>query len=244
MPAAPHFLRACAFIAVMALQASSFASSVNFFDTEFEVGWEFQTFVDPRDNGVLDGTSGTIEVFPFGFPIGEDTNSLAHRHIVFEDDRVYTVALNTLAVYDPSVQGALGSLDFGVDAIHCCLTGNMGFYGVLEQDGNVYISDVVDVDMREWIPVSALDLLSTNFVSLQSIVDGTTPFGPDFSENGSPITFGYALSNTITDGTGMINVFHRVDNWSVTANPVPVPAALPLFASALLGGGWFARRRA
>ena len=52
--------------------------------------------------------------------------------------------------------------------------------------------------------------------------------GPDFSENGSPIQFGYFRSNSAFSTN--YSITGGVDNWTVNVVAVPEPATLLIFA--------------
>lgn len=223
-----RFLLIAAIAVLVTVEAR--ATSVSFFDTDFATGWEFQTQVSAGNDGFQDpGTTGSIGRVTF-----QQFRWLAHSHTVVDDDRVFTIALNRGAVYDPSTQGAVGSIDFQLDIRHCCDSGRVGFRLILEQDGVLY-SGPGDVSTGSSWTTHLMDGLTvSDMVDLATFVTGDgSQTGPNFSEDGSPITFGYALTNTIVDGLGLIVVQHRGDNWGVTVNPVPLPAAAWLFLSAL-----------
>ncbi len=80
-------------------------------------------------------------------------------------------------------------------------------------------------------------------VNFGSFFDGDPVSHPDFSASGGLIHFGYLRANTNTSLTLQVVTMHGIDNWSVIVNPVPLPAALPLFLSALAGLGLLGWRR-
>ena len=150
--------------------------------------------------------------------------------------------LTDQAIFDPSVSGAIQSLDYQEDSIMFQGFGQGQASGAaLMQDGNLfYSSNRVLSNQANWTTQSLLSLTSLSFTSL---FDPTAR--PDFSASGGAITFGFFRANS-TPGASGYSIDAGIDNWSVTlhtASAVPVPAAVWLFATALVGLVGFGKRR-
>ncbi len=147
------------------------------------------------------------------------------------------------AVYNPSTDGEISSLDYFEDSIMFQGFGDGQASGAaLSQDGNFYYSSPrVLSNQGGWTSQSLLSLTALNFFNLLDSTDK-----PDFSSSGGAITLGFFRANT-TRGTGYVTD-NGIDNWSIaihtpSPNPVPVPAAVWLFGTALIGLAGFSRRR-
>ncbi len=143
-----------------------------------------------------------------------------------------TAHVNDAFVYDPAL-GAIATIDVSLDYRNINSFGQgHGVSAVFAiQDGNVF---------------SAANFItgSSDFSSQTFSATGLTPASfssgsgqLDFSANGAPIAFGFLTSNSGGNG---INVGY--DNYSVSINTIPAPAALPLLASALAAFAWLRRR--
>jgi hypothetical protein len=111
-----------------------------------------------------------------------------------------------------------------------------GYSFALEQGGTRYYTTASDFFYPIWQPYQSLNLTAADFDTSPLVSLGVSNGQqPDFSSSGAPITFGYALGNTYVSGTGTLVSAHGADNWAVTVHAVPVPAALYLFASGLVG---------
>ena len=135
--------------------------------------------------------------------------------------------------YDPSIQGAISSLDFSHD-FEVSSTGHVATALLLEQSGIFFIAPSAppyfDFVGASWTSASG-NFAAADFKALTSsgIVQGT----PDFSATAAPIEFGYATLNT-TSFTGRVTTW-GIDNYSVTVNAVPEPSALALVGGTLVG---------
>lgn len=143
--------------------------------------------------------------------------------------------LKTSAVYDPSTQGAIDTIDYYEDSIMFVGFGQgQASEAALLQDGTLYRSTrrVLSNQLNSWTPQSILALTEQEFTDE---ADGT----PDFSESGGMITFGFVRSNSTPGGGYFIDA--GIDNWKIDVHPVPLPAGAWLFISGLLGLVWKSR---
>ncbi len=177
----------------------------------------------------------------------------------------------TPPIYDPATQGPIAAIDFRADVKVSYDTSGFHpdsepltmFHFVVMQGGEVFYTTRRRAEFEDWTAIERLDLTAASFSTNplrevfgqgapvpDSFVDQADGVFPDFSENGLPLSFGYAVSSTFAglvaaDSSALPQIgtaFFGVDNWQVSITPVPVPAALPLFASALVGLAWWRRR--
>jgi hypothetical protein len=159
--------------------------------------------------------------------------------------------LNSAATYDPSTQGAIASIDLGIDvALFVGVTGftdGQGFGTILEQNGQVFGNGFAVTGLNNsFNSRTILGSAESNFGLISA--NGNTNFGinPDFSSSGSSITFGFSAANS---GSSPISGSTAgYDNWSVTVNQVnpqqvAEPGTLALFAIGLAGLGFVRRRK-
>jgi hypothetical protein len=146
----------------------------------------------------------------------------------------YGHSLSTIT-YDPSVQGAISTIDFSYDFITEAVTN--------PSTGGVATSFLIAQGASTWAYGSITVTAGTSWQTNSAIgLDASLFAGIDFSAAGSPITFGYLTSNSTNVIDGRTSTW-GIDNWSVTINQVPLPAALWLFGSGLLGLASIAKRQ-
>ncbi len=145
-------------------------------------------------------------------------------HNIVRGDVVYTEGLNTAALYDPARQGAIDSIDFEADLRHPN-AGATAWQLLIEQNDTKYYSVPLGAfeQNTDWQEFSQLNLTEADFdTNPLSGFFGELPDGnaPDFSLDGSEMTFGYALGNTLPSGTFFSNTV-GIDNWHVEIDIVP-----------------------
>lgn len=210
------------------------AGSVTFTDGDFSTGWVYDSILvdDPRIVAPGPGTStGSIARVASG---GNPDAHHEHVHGITVGEAILTVVLNTDpgATYDPSTAGAIASVGLSLDLLEDpAVAGSSGIYMVLEQAGQLFYNPFSVINNPSWTTLTVPGLQAADFDTNElnglpeAVLDGIQP---DFSAGGSPLRFGYALGNTASFGSGTVT--HRADNWSVTVNPVPEPAATVLLA--------------
>lgn len=126
---------------------------------------------------------------------------------------------NSALTYNPSSQGAITGIDFSLDYRNFS-QGQALQFG-LEQNGTLAFSSVFVTTASgtgTWL-AHALSVTAVDFPTI------------DFDSTGSQITFGFRTANS-----GQVGVFETgYDNYSAVISSVPVPAAVWLFGSGLLG---------
>lgn len=184
-------------------------------DTFNDADWEIfaEIFID---NDLLG--SGTVDAFQ----VEEGGHPGAFRQIqqtlTTADDSATILGFhrNANAVYTPSTQGAIGTIDFSVDAITFSDGSPLAVGPALMQNGGIYFSGATNTD-RAWNTVSFSGLTVEFFSNLDF-------FTPNFSETGSAITFGFVFSSSGFADLANVEFSGGVDNWSVTVTP---ESALP-----------------
>jgi hypothetical protein len=101
------------------------------------------------------------------------------------------------------------------------------------------------------LPIPITNLLPAGFLLNNNILYPNSPFldldGVGFAADGFLVTLSFSISGTFYESftrepTGR-HIFGEGDFIVTPVSAVPLPAALPLFASGLVGLGWLARRR-
>lgn len=156
-------------------------------------------------------------------------------------------SINSTAVYDPSVSGAIASIDYSEDSIllstlNASIGGGQSAAPALLQNGILYTltlsTGVFATPDTTWTSHQLMGLTAADFFS------GT--LNPDFSVTGAPIEFGFWRAISHPTGNPIQGRTGGIDNWTLTVNSastVPEPATLSLLSFGLLGVGFAARRR-
>lgn len=153
---------------------------------------------------------------------------------------IFSWHLNTAQPYDPSVSGAIESLDFTEDGILLAAPAQTG-YLALKQDGLLFRSKQSFVlDSPGWQSSSLSNLQAQDF---EVLFNGSfLPTGnPDFSSTGSQIEFG-VVRLTLVGGRQLPRARSGLDNWRIelTTSRIPEPNAALLL---ILGSSMLLVRR-
>ncbi|MBX9608887.1 MAG: hypothetical protein K2Y51_21905 [Gammaproteobacteria bacterium] len=217
--------------------ASSLAEAATFADGSFADDWSSIV--------VGTGTSVATRVTSGGNP----NSYFSITNVTDPGEFVYGIYLKTTAVYTPSVEGAIASIDYDEDAKFFLGGGNRQAAGMaLRQNGVVYILNTpAFTNSADWGPLMSSVLtpppLPLTFAGLDAedfstITDAS--LHPDFSVNGGAITFGFFRAN----GSSNTRIA-GIDNWFVRVNTVAAPIPLPATIYAQLAGVallWHRRR--
>jgi hypothetical protein len=202
------------------LESSSTVPTITFADGTFaESDWQLRVFC-PAGNGgrvvatqvVSGGASGPyreIEHTLFSAPPGQES-TVASFH--------WRIG----ATYDPTAQGAIGSVDYSEQSRN--ITGGpgegQGANMALRQDGVVFVGPYFTTPSSSWQLHAFQNLTVDSFMPLQE----GGPAHPDFSTSGTPIEFGFLRSNS-TAGGGGYTIAGGIDDWTVVVRVDPNPPA-------------------
>jgi uncharacterized repeat protein (TIGR01451 family) len=213
----------------VSISSQTVAQDVEFFDGTFNLSqWEAnEYYADDGARLASTAQSGT------GNP-GSNLEMTFRWNEGIEGARaVFVFFKNLNATYDPSVQGAIASIDVSEDGrvvsdSHGAASITLPMRLALEQDGNIY-SNMIDLAVvqnepfpAEWVTVSESGQVAANF----PIRHGSGPARPDFSETGSEIHFGFVRANSTT--VRLREITTAIDNWHVTIHPVGEPGTAEL----------------
>lgn len=152
--------------------------------------------------------------------------------------------LNSSFLYNPGTQGAIQSIDY-INDIYVETSASLKSRGaapVVFQGGNYYINIISLANVNgAWLTASADGLQAADFSLVTDLLTFATDasINPDFTSG--IIQFG-TVTGTSDPGTAATTWDGRHDNLSYTVNAVPIPAAVWLFVSGLLGLVGMARR--
>ncbi len=157
--------------------------------------------------------------------------------------------LNRNFVYSPSVSGAITGITYKID-LETTNAEGATYFALLSQNGNLYVETMHtgNASPNTWLTeniVLNLDdfaLVRTNSQGNALIIDPNSH--PEFSANGSPITFGYEVT---AGGAGFFTSITGIDNdpiiLTVTPSAVPEPTTVLLSLTALVFMGIMYLRR-
>jgi len=213
------------------------ADTLTFSDSEFEeANWEIELF-----NFHTGGTASATQVAEGGDPaayrrVDHMTNAATDPE---DNAAIYAFHGFTTAVVDPSVDGAITSVDYywDVRAIDSA-SGSGGFFGPALRQGNRYYVSAGNLELvgtdENWRPVERLGMTESDFGQIQDILEIDPADDPDFSTSGEPIVFGFFSAIAGAMGGAEISLSHGYDNWQV------VVEACPAFAiNAGLNDAWY-----
>ncbi len=156
-------------------------------------------------------STGFVGTPPTGGQVAAGGNPGSYRrvdHLQFTSTLI-SYHMREGAVYTPSVQGAVTSMDFEIDVMAIInLNGiNVAVGLAIEQNGHYYMGPGTENALGEWIRYSV-------HIEQQQFTDiPQTGAQPDFSSSGGPIRLGFYCAN---DNTGVFaSRAVGLDNWYI-----------------------------
>ena len=195
---------------------------------------------------IFDSTPGSAASFSaFQSPTGGHPNAFRETQHSYAGPGGLAVGhLQTSAIFTPSLQGAIQTIDGSYDALVLSVGSSaaVGYGLALKQDGAYYVKAGAAVfPGTGWTPRIFSGLTGADFGRVDDAA-----FHPDFSQAGGGIQFGYYTANGTAFGAPESSD-SGIDNWTVTVNaastPEPGSAMLLLTLSAGAAGFVLRRRR-
>jgi hypothetical protein len=230
-------------LTVAALAASSLvaaASGAIYYDGTFNpIDWSTSTSVNASGVG---STATGAQVLT-----GGNTNEywrVGHNLVVGSagNGALFSLHMKASAIYDPSTQGAISTINYSEDSIAFAGPGNVQGSGLaIIQGGRYYLQRNPILVMplptfANWTTQSAPGLVASDLYELIPATGTLIPGNnPDFSGTGSPMQLGFWRGNS---NNGSVSTDAGIDNWTVEI--VPAPGTVGLLA---MGGVMAARRR-
>jgi hypothetical protein len=164
---------------------------------------------------------------------------------------VYGLHFRPDAVFTPATQGAIQSIDFGIDTIMFSGFGQgESTRLILEQSGRIFrtIGPPFAANQPGWTTHFRSLIQQNDFGLIVATADSVlidVTQQPDFSSFGAPITFGFHTANSTNNPAGY-SIVAGFDDWRVTVHtiaPVPEPSMMVLLVSGAFSCALAARRR-
>jgi len=206
------------------------AGTISFFDGTFnDADWNNTKILDP---------GGTASFTAFQVGSGGDPGSFQETNqTITSTDFIGVSHLNTGFTYNPSVQGAITSVNFSSGQIEFSPLGGLevGYSLLLFQDNTYYIAASDNLNESSWTTFSTNGLTASSFTLdfAGDALPGPGPAEPDFSSTGDPIEFGFFSGNTPVGDS--LTTSSGIDNLSITLNiqSTPEPASVMLLTGGL-----------
>lgn len=201
-------------IASPTLSAVTVVRDGDFADADWELlVYSFKSTLGAQPGGTVDasqqsgGNPGTMR---------RVVNHIAPAPSQTEYSSTWGVHLKKGFTYDPSVQGAIATIDYSEDARKITSGQLTGL--AIRQAGKVYYTQADIFTNPAWTRVEQLAIVPGNFAEITAAgpVQGSRP---DFSASGGPLEVGFIRANSNGNGGGAYSVTGDIDNWEVRLNP-------------------------
>jgi hypothetical protein len=168
----------------------------------------------------------------FAGQVGPGGHPGSYRQVALAvgEDGPFVGQLSRNFVYDPAARGAITGITYNADYVTTNAEGG-AYFALLEQSGKFYIdayyTDYINDTFNNWTNVTRV-LGLNNFEGLTVspvhtlVLDPSSH--PDFSGNGSPITFGYEVT---AGGGGFFTSVTGIDNDPITLTVTPNTSGVP-----------------
>jgi len=186
-----------------------------FSDAAFaDADWLMTTFV-----GGTGGAAAAVQVVDGG-------NAGAYREVALqvnaaranETASIFSFHWLRAATYEPQLSGPITSIDYTRDERLFVGRGDGQATALaLQQDGNVYFAVYGSLPENVWTHRSSNGLTVMDFTLLAPDL-AQSPQRPDFSAQGSRMTFGFLRANSTGVGGAAYATRAGIDNWSVTVH--------------------------
>ena len=216
-------------LAAIALGASTpVSASTDFVDGDFSSGWSYSQ--------VTAGNGGSASISLQGGGGSPGANLVAATSVAADCGAIYAFAFKTTATYNPATEGPLASFNYSEDAKLIDGFGSGQATGpAIQQGGKLFVLPGFPTGTdTNWHHMVRGGLTASEFIE---VLGGPCPnytnpgSHPDFSENGSTMTFGFFRANSQIDGFGAYSITAAIDNWKVSLGPILYDALGDSFSS-------------
>jgi hypothetical protein len=202
------------FLATTATAAVTVVRDGDFADAD----WELVSFSFKSTSGAHPGGSVTASQQSGGNPgtLRRVVNNIAQAPSGSEFSSSWGVHLKKGFVYDPSVQGAIATIDYSEDARKITSQQLTGF--AVRQGGKLFYTEAGVFNNSSWTRVEQLAIDPSIFteVTADGLLSGSKP---DFSASGGSLEIGFIRANSNGNGGGAYSVTGDIDNWEVRIAP-------------------------
>lgn len=210
---------------LLLLAATAHAAPVTFRDETFaDADWTSQAFsfevssVTPLAGGSVTASQQPTGGNPGAFRTITHTVPAAPSPTTF--GATWSVHFRLGAVWDPSTQGPLATIDFEEDARLVSGPAAGQSTGLaIRQGGQVWVAQVGTTPGAAWSHKQGRGIRASGVGPLGPGGFPATGPSPDFSASGGPIEFGFTRGNSTGAGGGSYAITAAIDNWKVRVNP-------------------------
>ena len=179
-------------------------SAATYFDNDFSSGW---TTTVLSANG---GATASASIILTGGTVTPPFRQVQHNNA----SSLFVAHINSAAVWNPAVDGAIASFDYGFDIKSITPPTSAGsmMYSLLFVQAGSYYATTTDTTTSAWATHTTIN--PTAFTR----ITGPGSDVPDFSCKGAPITFGYMTKTNLAVAA---NETSGLDAWNVTVHADP-----------------------
>jgi hypothetical protein len=192
------------------------SASTDFSDGDFSSGWTY--------GQITAGNGGSASISLQGSGGSPGAHLVAATSVAADCGAIYAFGLKSSATYNPATDGALASFNYSEDAKLIDGFGSGQATGpAIWQAGKLFVLPGFPTGTDgNWHHMARGGLTASEFIE---VLGGPCPnytdpgSHPDFSENGSTMTFGFFRANSQIDGFGSYSITAAIDNWFVSLGP-------------------------
>ncbi len=205
-------------IATITFGSLSYAgASIDFFDGDFTSDWQYSQ--------VASGNGGSASMQVQGGDGNPSLHIVVETNVSADCSAIHAFAFKSTATYNPATQGALANANYSEDAkLIDGFGGGQATGPAIRQDGRVFVVPLYPTGANmNWHHVVLGGLTASDFIE---ILGGPCPAyadpgsHPDFSGDGSTMTFGFYRANSQIDDHPAYSITAAIDNWKVSLGPI------------------------
>lgn len=220
----PNVKTTTAALTLAAVSPVASAAVTQFADATFDDGWSFESHTTPY----LGGSEGGAVLIDRSWRQATG-DYLRFRYYTPVESIIHGMAFWDQTTWNPSTDGAIASVDFGMLSLNLNDTGNITQASIFVKQGDRYFTSVGGQAGNEYVHY-AETIQADHFVELDlGSDDYVQDSHPDFSGS-EDLVFGLGMSWVFTLGTVGQNWTYGADNFFLRIHhrPVPAPGTLAL----------------